>query len=114
MEKLTYSVEEVAKTLGIGRNTAYELINQGSILSITIGRRRLVPRHAVRLYLGLPAEGPEPVPQPVEPQQFSGQARELAQTQEVTYVITVRRLGPDERAVVSPTATDIWARRPRS
>lgn len=37
------TVEEVARRLGLARNTAYEAISRGEIPSIRIGRRILVP-----------------------------------------------------------------------
>jgi excisionase family DNA binding protein len=40
-------VEDVARALGIGRSTVYDLIRSGRLRSIKIGRRRLVPRDAV-------------------------------------------------------------------
>lgn len=42
--KLTFTVEETAKLLGISRGTAYDLVAQGEIPSIRLGRRILVPR----------------------------------------------------------------------
>ncbi len=42
MQRLTYSVEEVAEVLGIGMTTAKELIRVGDLPSIKIGRRRLI------------------------------------------------------------------------
>jgi excisionase family DNA binding protein len=41
------TVEEAAKRLGIGRNTAYEAVRRGEIPSIRVGRRLLVPRRAL-------------------------------------------------------------------
>jgi excisionase family DNA binding protein len=43
-QQATYSVEQAAKILGIGRNTAYEAANSGEIPTIRIGRRVLVPK----------------------------------------------------------------------
>ena len=47
VEKKTFSVEEVAQILGIGRASAYRAIKRGEIPSIRIGRRYLVPRYAI-------------------------------------------------------------------
>jgi excisionase family DNA binding protein len=41
---LTLTVEEAARLLRIGKNQAYEAVRKGQIPSISIGRRRLVPR----------------------------------------------------------------------
>lgn len=43
MEKLTLTVEQAAKRLGIGRNSAYEATRNGDIPNIKIGKRILVP-----------------------------------------------------------------------
>jgi excisionase family DNA binding protein len=42
-KRLTVTVEEAAKILGIGRGLAYEAIRTGQIKSVRIGRRILVP-----------------------------------------------------------------------
>ena len=47
IERQTYTVPEVAKILGIGRNTAYEICRNGEIPTIKIGGRVLVPRTAI-------------------------------------------------------------------
>jgi excisionase family DNA binding protein len=41
---LTLSVEDAARLLGISRGLCYQGVRDGSIPSISIGRRRLVPR----------------------------------------------------------------------
>ncbi len=40
---LTLTVEQAAKLLGIGRSTAYELVQTGDIPSLRLGRRIVVP-----------------------------------------------------------------------
>ena len=50
-EKLTLSIEEAAKLLGIGRNLCYERVKTGEIPVIKIGRRLLVPRRALEKLL---------------------------------------------------------------
>lgn len=55
--KRTYSVEEAARLLGIGRNTAYDAVNRGEIPSIRIGRRLVIPRDALeRMLAGEPSD----------------------------------------------------------
>jgi excisionase family DNA binding protein len=49
------TVPEVMKLLRIGRNTTYEAIRSGALPSIRIGRRILVPKKALELFL---LEGP--------------------------------------------------------
>ncbi len=51
MQKRTYSVEEAAKILGIGRSAAYQAVRTGEIPSIRIGRRLLVPVQALEQLL---------------------------------------------------------------
>ena len=48
---LTLRVEELMPILGIGRNTAYELVRSGQIKSIRIGRQIRVPKDAVEHFL---------------------------------------------------------------
>ncbi len=58
VERRTLTVEEAAKALGIGRNSAYEAVKRGEIPSITIGRRLVVPAAALERMLsgeGVPA-----------------------------------------------------------
>jgi excisionase family DNA binding protein len=58
-ERLTMTVEEVAKALGISRAFAYEAVHRGDIPHIRIGRRMLVPRAALARVLAseeLPSE----------------------------------------------------------
>ena len=43
VRRQTYTVAEVAKILGIGRNTAYEVCRSGEIPTIRIGGRILIP-----------------------------------------------------------------------
>ena len=50
-EKLTLTVDETAKCLGIGRNSAYEAIAKGEIPVIKIGKRLLVPKAALEKLL---------------------------------------------------------------
>lgn len=53
----TLTVSEAAACLGVSRNTAYEAVRRGTIPSIRIGRRILVPIHALDgLLSGDPAE----------------------------------------------------------
>mgnify|MGYP001071606840 CR=1 FL=1 len=50
-QRLTLSVEETAKLLGIGRNLAYDRVKTGEIPVIKVGRRLLVPRRALEKLL---------------------------------------------------------------
>jgi excisionase family DNA binding protein len=54
-DRLTMTVEEAAKVLGISRAFGYEAVNTGDIPTIRIGRRILVPKAALhRLVAGEP------------------------------------------------------------
>lgn len=50
------TVQEAADALGISRNTAYELVHQGQIPSVRLGRRLLVPKQALHAWLEGQAE----------------------------------------------------------
>ena len=45
-ERLTFTVDEVARLLGVSRSGAYDSITRGEIPSFNVGRRVLVPRDA--------------------------------------------------------------------
>ena len=44
---LLLKVEDLMPVLGIGRNTAYELVRTGQIFSIRIGRQLRIPKQAL-------------------------------------------------------------------
>ena len=48
---MTLRVEDLMPILGIGRNTAYELIRSGQIRSIRIGRQIRIPGDALLDFL---------------------------------------------------------------
>lgn len=43
-EKMVYSVEELQRLLGIGRNNTYELVNSGAFPVIRVNNRILIPK----------------------------------------------------------------------
>ena len=48
------TVEQLRAFLGIGRNAAYTLVHSDTLpVVLRVGRRLLIPRHAVLQYLGL-------------------------------------------------------------
>ena len=49
---LALRVEDLMPILGIGRNTAYDLVRCGQIRSVKVGRQIRVPRDAVVEFLG--------------------------------------------------------------
>ena len=48
---LSLRVEELIPILNIGRNTAYELVRSGTIRSIRVGRKILIPKSEVIRFL---------------------------------------------------------------
>ena len=48
---LTLRVEDLMPILGIGRNTAYELVRSKQIYSVKIGRQLRIPKQALIDYL---------------------------------------------------------------
>jgi excisionase family DNA binding protein len=50
-ERLMLTVEQSAELLGLGRTTTYELVMSGTIESVHVGRRRLIPRSALDRFI---------------------------------------------------------------
>lgn len=46
-QRVTLTVEEAARLLGISRSLAYELVRDGEIPSLRLRRRIVVPRRAI-------------------------------------------------------------------
>lgn len=53
---LALRVEDLMPILGVGRNTAYDLVRSGQIRSVKVGRQIRVPKDAVTEFLGAKAE----------------------------------------------------------
>lgn len=51
MEKVTMTVQEMAECLGIGRNMAYELVKNGKVPFLKIGRQIRIPKRAFDAWL---------------------------------------------------------------
>jgi excisionase family DNA binding protein len=56
-QPLTYTVEEAAKLLRIGRNQGYDAAKSGELPTVKIGKRILVPRIALENLLKEAASG---------------------------------------------------------
>lgn len=56
-QRLTLTVDEAARLLGISRALAYELVRDGEIPSLRLRRRIVIPRRAIDALLG--GESPE-------------------------------------------------------
>ena len=50
-DRLLYDVQSAAEVLSIGRTKLYELIASGAIDTVTVGRRRLVPRASLDAFV---------------------------------------------------------------
>ena len=57
-ERLTCSVAEASKAVGLSRSKLYELISGGEVQSVTIGRRRLVSVSSLMRLTGNPQARP--------------------------------------------------------
>lgn len=76
---------EAAQALGISRGSAYELVQRGELRCVRAGRRTLIPRDAVRQFLGVTDETPHV-------QGASAESRHLI---EGAYLVSIRRVRPD-------------------
>lgn len=48
IEPMLYSIPQTCMALGLSRSKTYELISEGVLLTVTIGRRRLVRVDSVK------------------------------------------------------------------
>ena len=58
--RLTLSVREAAAALGIGRGLAYQLLREGSLPSVRLGSRIVIPRAALEAFLDAQTDGRAP------------------------------------------------------
>lgn len=54
-ERLVWSVEEAGRLLGISRAHAYELVARGDLPHLRLGRRLVIPKHAISALLAAAA-----------------------------------------------------------
>jgi len=50
---MVVTVPEAARLLGISRTHAYELVTRGELAHLRLGRRIVIPKHAIETLLGL-------------------------------------------------------------
>jgi excisionase family DNA binding protein len=50
-DRLAVSVEDAAAIAGVGRTTLYEALGNGTLRSLKVGRRRLIPVPALQAWL---------------------------------------------------------------
>lgn len=60
LERLTYTVVEVAELLGISRTSAYECVRRGEIPAVMLGHRLVISRGAIERVLATPTNTPIP------------------------------------------------------
>ena len=53
---MVVTVPEAARLLGISRTHAYELVARGELAHLRLGRRIVIPKHAIETMLGLAPE----------------------------------------------------------
>jgi excisionase family DNA binding protein len=58
MDKITFSINELAKQTGLSRTKIYQEIAAGRIRIVKVGRRTLVPASAVQAWLDRLSEHP--------------------------------------------------------
>ena len=58
-EKMTLSVEEAGKLLGVSRQVAYQLIHRPDFPTLQIGRRVLVPKKQLEIWMERQVNGTE-------------------------------------------------------
>lgn len=56
-ERLVWTVEEAGRLLGISRAHAYELVARGELPHVRLGRRVVVPKHAIEMILARAVSG---------------------------------------------------------
>ena len=64
-EKLTLSVEEAGKLLGVSRQTAYNLIHRADFPVLRIGKRVLIPRKQLEAWMDRQVNGDDSFEQAV-------------------------------------------------
>ena len=58
MDKLVYSIQEVADLLGISRSYAYELVRNG-IPALQLGKKRVIPKEKFIMWINGNRNGKE-------------------------------------------------------
>ena len=56
-EPLLLGVKDAARVLGLGRDTAYQLVREGRLRAVRVGRRVLVPRAELEAFIAREAAG---------------------------------------------------------
>lgn len=56
MEKLVCSIEEVGTMLGISKSYTYQLVRDGTIPSVQIGKKRIIPKERSKEWINKKSE----------------------------------------------------------
>jgi excisionase family DNA binding protein len=64
-DRLAYSVDEAARLTGLSRDLLYDQMRRGNLPYLKVGRRRLITRHHLQQFLGIPDDHDHPAPVPV-------------------------------------------------
>ena len=59
MEKLVYSIQEVADLLGISKSYAYELVRKGIIPTLVLGRKKVISKEKFNQWINRNVEEKE-------------------------------------------------------
>lgn len=59
-DRYTLSIKDARKALGLGRTTIYKLIGDGTLQTITVGRRRLILTRSIQDLCDQPQQMPQP------------------------------------------------------
>lgn len=51
MDKIVYTIPEVAQLLGISRSYAYELVKRNEIPILKLGKRRMIPKQYLEQWI---------------------------------------------------------------
>ena len=49
--KIAYTIKELAEALGCGMNKSYDLVHSGEMQSFKIGKKIMIPAHAVEQFI---------------------------------------------------------------
>jgi excisionase family DNA binding protein len=52
MERVAVSIDDARRAIGIGKTKLYELINDGTLKTFMVGRRRLVTTASIHALVG--------------------------------------------------------------
>ena len=51
MERVVYSIQEIGELLGISKSYAYQLVREGTIPSVKLGSKRVIPKEKSNKWL---------------------------------------------------------------